>query len=91
MKSCFIPWADVAFDQLQAYQRVAYFMLGCIEREQLLTLQALGAFWLYPPGDSLNARPAATTSPSLPASRVLAKSANDSTCRLEQGAGTRVA
>lgn len=91
MNTCFIPWADVAFDQLQAYQRVAFFMLGCIEREQLLALKALGAFWLDPHGDSLNARYAVTTSLSLPASRAVARSANDSTCHPEQGTGARVA
>ncbi|HMN75698.1 MAG TPA: hypothetical protein PKC97_06500 [Burkholderiaceae bacterium] len=45
MTTCFIPWADLAFEQVQAWQRTAFFMLGCIEREHLVALRALGMAW----------------------------------------------
>lgn len=59
MKTCFIPWADLAFEQVQAWQRMAFFMLGCIEREQIVALRALGMVWPgVSGGDSDDAPPA---------------------------------
>jgi hypothetical protein len=46
MKTGFIPWTDVVFDQVQAHQRVAWFIVGCIEREHRLNLEALSRYWL---------------------------------------------
>lgn len=64
MKTCFIPWADLAFEQVQAWQRMAYFMLGCIEREQIVALRALGMVW---PGVSDDAPPVRLDIASTPA------------------------
>jgi hypothetical protein len=46
MKTGFIPWTDVVLAQVQPHQRIAWFILGCIEREHRLNLEALSAYWL---------------------------------------------
>ena len=42
----FIPVADLAYEQFEQYQRVGAFLLGCIEREHLLNVDALASYWL---------------------------------------------
>jgi hypothetical protein len=49
MSTGFVPWADAALEQLQSYQGAAFFVLGCIEREHRLNLDALVAYWLCGP------------------------------------------
>jgi hypothetical protein len=44
MKSGFTPWADLMLTM--PYQRVGWFVLGTIERESRLNLDALTAYWL---------------------------------------------
>lgn len=90
MKTCFIPWADLAFEQLQAWQRTAFFMLGCIEREQLLAFNALGAFWFGEPGDRMPARSVATPAPAAPHVPHAPSSANDAAFHCARGSHRRV-
>lgn len=90
MKSCFVPWADLAFEQLQAWQRTAFFMLGCIEREQLLAFNALGAFWFGEPGDRMPARSVATPAPAARCVPHTPSSANDATFHCAPGHHRRV-
>ena len=90
MKSCFVPWADLAFEQLQAWQRTAFFMLGCIEREQLLAFNALGAFWFGEPGDRMPARSVATPAPAAPHVPHTLSSANDAAFQVAPGRRRRI-
>lgn len=43
-------------EQLQRYQRVAWFLYGWMQREQRLNMQACGAWWLRPPGPRRGAK-----------------------------------
>jgi len=45
MRTSYVPWVETVFDQMQSYQRAAVFVLGCLEREHVLNLQALGVYW----------------------------------------------
>lgn len=54
MKTNYVPWAEAAFHQLQSYQRTAFFLLGCLEREHMLNLQALRAHWFGASKQSTN-------------------------------------
>jgi hypothetical protein len=42
----FTPSIEPALEQLDAYWRLAWFLYGWLEREQLLNLDACGAGWL---------------------------------------------
>lgn len=46
MKTGFIPWTDVVLAQVLPHQRVGWFIVGCIEREHQLNLEALSTYWL---------------------------------------------
>lgn len=85
MKSCFVPWADLALEQLQDWQRTAFFMLGCIEREQLLAFNALGEFWLGESRDRSPARSDAAAAAVAPRVADSLSSANDATFLRAQG------
>lgn len=70
----FVPVADFAYEQLESYQRVGVFVLGCIEREHLLNVDALAQYWLrlgaaWP--NPMTAHPPMATAPRSDADRQL--------------------
>jgi hypothetical protein len=68
MRTSYVPWVETVFDQMQSYQRATVFVLGCLEREHILNLQALGGYWPDSAVQSENAggRQPITGSASLP-------------------------
>jgi hypothetical protein len=46
MRTGFIPWTEVVLAQLQPYQHVTWFILGNIEREHRLNVEALSTYGL---------------------------------------------
>lgn len=74
MSTSYTSWAEWAFDQMLAYQRSAFFVLGCLQREQIANLHALGVPWMRPPIDWPGLRaPADTVNlPESPRSRSVA-------------------
>jgi hypothetical protein len=55
MRTSYVPWVEAVFDQMQSYQRTTVFVLGCLEREQMLNLQALGVCWPGSAAQPINA------------------------------------
>ncbi len=49
MKTAFTPWSDLMLGQATPLQRAAWFVLGSVEREQWLNLDALTSYWLRAP------------------------------------------
>jgi len=49
MKNAFTPWFDLMLGHATPLQRAAWFVLGSVEREQRLNLDALTAQWLSGP------------------------------------------
>ncbi|HEX6020008.1 MAG TPA: hypothetical protein VFZ28_18075 [Burkholderiaceae bacterium] len=49
MNNAFTPWFDLMMGHATPLQRAAWFVLGSVEREQRLNLDALTASWLRPP------------------------------------------
>ena len=46
MRRPFIPLSDLAYQQMESWQRVGVFALGCMEREHLLNLDSAATWWL---------------------------------------------
>lgn len=49
MTNAFTPWFDLMLGHATPLQRAAWFVLGSVEREQRLNLDALTAHWLRAP------------------------------------------
>lgn len=55
MKTRVTPWIDLTLHHAQRCHHLGWFVYGCLEREQVLNLQALVSWWLR--GGAIAPRP----------------------------------